>query len=150
MRRALSEPSIGSITTLTSPPPPKETSPRSSETATKEAPAAGQRLELGEDLVLAAAVDHQGVVAPLADALVRGALLDPAHLARRSRCWAATMRRQIAGQSAPSASSAPAVACSVPEEMALMLGARTRGPGDRNRPVALRACPPSRMTRPCA
>ncbi len=40
VRRALSEPSIGSITTRAAPPAPKATSPRSSETATKEAPAA--------------------------------------------------------------------------------------------------------------
>ena len=40
VRRALSEPSIGSITTRASPPAPKPTSPRSSETATKEAPSA--------------------------------------------------------------------------------------------------------------
>ena len=38
VRRALSEPSIGSITTRASPPEPKLTSPRSSETATNEAP----------------------------------------------------------------------------------------------------------------
>ena len=40
VRRALSEPSIGSITTRAGPPAPKLTSPRSSETATKEAPCA--------------------------------------------------------------------------------------------------------------
>ncbi len=40
VRRALSEPSIGSITTRASPPSPKLTSPRSSETATNEAPSA--------------------------------------------------------------------------------------------------------------
>ena len=64
VRRALSEPSIGSITTRAGPPAPKLTSPRSSETATKEAPCGGQRLQLGEDRVLAAAVDHQRAVAP--------------------------------------------------------------------------------------
>ena len=40
VRRALSEPSIGSITTRAAPPSPKATSPRSSEIATKEAPSA--------------------------------------------------------------------------------------------------------------
>ena len=40
VRRALSEPSIGSITTRVGPPAPKATSPRSSETATNEAPCA--------------------------------------------------------------------------------------------------------------
>ena len=35
---------------------------------------------LGEDDVLAAAVDDEGAITPLADALVDGALLDPAHL----------------------------------------------------------------------
>jgi len=40
VRRALSEPSIGSITTRASPLEPKETSPRSSDTATNEAPCA--------------------------------------------------------------------------------------------------------------
>ncbi len=39
-----------------------------------------QRVELGEDDVLAAAVDDQGAIAALADALVLGARLDPAHL----------------------------------------------------------------------
>ena len=38
VRRAFSEPSIGSITTRASPPSPKPTSPRSSEIATNEAP----------------------------------------------------------------------------------------------------------------
>ena len=102
VRRALSEPSIGSITTRASPPAPKATSPRSSETATKEAPSRGQRLELGEDDVLAAAVDHQGVVAALADALVDGALLaaraprrrSPAARRRRGGRFPASLRRK--------------------------------------------------------
>ncbi len=40
VRRALSEPSIGSITTRAGPPAPKPTSPRSSEIGRNEAPAA--------------------------------------------------------------------------------------------------------------
>ena len=40
VRRAFSEPSIGSMTTRAGPPSPKTTSPRSSEIATKEAPSA--------------------------------------------------------------------------------------------------------------
>ena len=75
MRRAFSEPSIGSITTRAAPPSPKTTSPRSSEIGDEGGAFGGQLLELGEDLVLALAVDHQGVVAALADALVDGAFL---------------------------------------------------------------------------
>ena len=59
----------------------------------------GQRVELGEDDVLAAAVDDQGAIAALADALVDGAGLDAAHLIEDRRC-AATARRQIPSQSA--------------------------------------------------
>ena len=94
VRRALSEPSIGSITTRAAPPSPNATSPRSSETATKEAPSRGQLLELGEDRVLAAAVDHQGAVAALADPLVDGALLDRRAPRRRS----AAGRRRCGGR----------------------------------------------------
>ncbi len=74
VRRALSEPSIGSITTRAGPPSPNATSPRSSEIATNEAPASASCLQLGEDGVLAAAVDDKGAVAPLAHSLVGGAL----------------------------------------------------------------------------
>ena len=94
VRRALSEPSIGSITTRAAPPAPKATSPRSSETATKEAPAAASCLELGEDHVLAAAVDLQGAVAALADPLVDGALAR----CRRSRRRSPRGRRRCGGR----------------------------------------------------
>ena len=53
------------------------TVPRSSEIAVNSMAGGVQGVELGEDGVLAEAVDDQGVVAALADALVLGARLDP-------------------------------------------------------------------------
>ena len=100
MRRALSEPSIGSITT------------RRRRAAVAEGDLAAllgdrgelgarlvQRLELGEDDVLRLAVDHQAAVAALADAGVLGAGRDRRWCARTARCWAATIRRQAPSQS---------------------------------------------------
>ena len=75
MRREFIEPSIGStITRHGELPSPNATSPRSSEIAVKSAAGRVQLLELGEDRVLAAAVERQRVVAALADSLVDGAV----------------------------------------------------------------------------
>ena len=78
---------------------PKATSPRSSEIAVNCVALGVQALELGEDDVLAVAVDGERAVAALADSRVDGAR-------RRSRCCsanssrcAATIRRQAASQS---------------------------------------------------
>ncbi len=78
VRRVLSEPSIGSITTRHSDcSSPKATSPRSSEMAVKERPDSDvEPLELREDRVLTTAVENEGVISPLADALVLRAAFD--------------------------------------------------------------------------
>ena len=72
VRRAFSDPSIGSITTRTLDEPlPKLTVPREVVTV------AVKRLELFEDGVLAEAVDDEGAVTSLTDALVDRPGLDP-------------------------------------------------------------------------
>ena len=76
VRRALSEPSIGSITTRASAAGAELDLAALLGDGDEGGALRGQRLELGEDRVLAAAVDHQGVVAALADPLVDGAGLD--------------------------------------------------------------------------
>ena len=103
VRRALSEPSIGSITTRAgSPPSPKADLAALLGDGDEGGALRGERLELGEDDVLAAAVDHQGAVAALADPLVDGALADRADASKTPR-WAATIRRQTSSQSADEA-----------------------------------------------
>ena len=86
VRRALSEPSIGSITTRAgSEPSPKSCSPRSSEIAVKRRPLRMQRLELGEHDRLGVAVDHQRAIAALADADVLGPRADRANAREQLR-----------------------------------------------------------------
>ena len=80
VRRALSEPSIGSITTRAGAARAEADLAPLLGDGEEGGALGGQRLELGEDGVLAAAVDRQGVVAALADPLVDGAGLDPPHL----------------------------------------------------------------------
>ena len=75
VRRALSEPSIGSITTRAAPPGAEDDLAALLGDGDERGPFGGQLLELGEDRVLAEAVDHQGAVAALADPLVDGAFL---------------------------------------------------------------------------
>src|SRR6478672_3314975 len=57
------------------------------------------------------------------------------------RCWAATIRAQMASQSASSADAAAVPACSACEEMAPMVGRAVRRPEDRRGPVALTTVP---------
>ena len=81
VRRALSEPSIGSITTRSADAPfPKPTDAALLGDRRELVALVVQRLQLGEDRVLAEPVDDQRAVAALADALVLGAGLDPAVL----------------------------------------------------------------------
>ena len=75
MRRAFSEPSIGSITTRCSPAGAEADLAALLGDGDEGGALGGEPVELGEDDVLAFAVDHQGAVAALADPLVDGALL---------------------------------------------------------------------------
>ena len=111
VRRAFSEPSIGSITTRAAPPSRRRPRRAPRRSATKEAPSAAELVELGEDLVLAVAVDHQGVIAALADALVDRAflaghdLVEDAPLGGR-RCggrFPASLRRKRPSEPEPTA-----------------------------------------------
>ncbi len=66
VRRAFSEPSIGSITTrVAEPPSPNRTVPRSSEIAVKEWPAAWIASSSAKTMSSARPVDHQRPVAAL-------------------------------------------------------------------------------------
>ena len=75
VRRALSEPSIGSITTRADPAGAEGDLAPLLGDGDEGGARGGEPLQLGEDDVLAAAVDRQGAIATLADALVDGALL---------------------------------------------------------------------------
>ena len=100
VRRALSEPSIGSITTRAAPPSPKTTSPRSSETATKEAPCRApapraRRRPRPRSGGRSPGCDRRPRRPPRRRCAPRCSR-SPSKIAR----WAATMRRQIPSQSA--------------------------------------------------
>ena len=81
VRRAFSEPSIGSTIDADRRPPVAEGDLAALLGDRRElVPLGVQALELGEDDVLASAVDDQGAVAALADSRVDGAGRDPALL----------------------------------------------------------------------
>ena len=139
VRRALSEPSIGSITTRSgAEPSPNTTSPRSSEIAVKRAAGLVQRLELGEDDLLGLAVDHQRAVAALADARRTRSGPRSRGCGRRAPACAATIRRQ-----APSQASAGSPACSESGHRAMLEG-RSSAP---ERPAADRCAARRRRAR---